>query len=351
MGETVNAAADTVVRKKEVHFLRVLCAIILLFITYTHYYVPYEYNDIIFGVGRFAIPVFFMISGYFSYSKDGHSEKSLGRKTLHILYLLIFLKVLYLVLDVIYYSAGVIDLDYLINSFFLWTDSTSHAWFLYSLVLVYVFWWLLYRYKVDFQKTYPLVFIILFLDILFAEILPMMGVGYIGDVTTVKIGETIYPFIGLPFFIIGYYLHRNKEKVDAKLSAKTLGVLIIIGVLLSLPETLAVPTSNLYIGSIILGISAFLICFWVPEDRLRSKFFEFMGRSLMPWLYVFYPGVIFFLKNVALKPWADIEWFYYGLGPFIAVAMNIVLAYLMYLLLKKVKGNKKKHRENTPSAA
>ncbi len=336
-GSVPVSSGNPVKTKKENHFLRLLCGVILLFITYTHYYVPYDYNDIIFGLGRFAIPIFFLISGYFAFSKDEHAEKSLGRKTLHILYLLIFLKLLYLALDVVYYSFGVIDMDYLIHSFVLWTGTTSHAWFLYSLVLVYIFWWLLYRYKVKFEKTIPLIFIVLAVDLLFTEFLPMFGVDYIGDYTTVFIGESLYMFIAIPFFIAGYFLHKHKERFDAMFSTKLLLAILVIGLVLSYFETVAVPTANLYFGSILVAITLFFVSFRIPEDRLRSRPLEYMGKYLTPWLYVFYPGVVFFCQNILLKSFSSTEWIYYGLGPFIAVAMNIALAYLFNMMIRKMK--------------
>ena len=106
--------------KRENYVLRSFCALIIFCIIFVHYEPCYmllgmKSYELVEGIGRFAMPMFFMISGYFLFSKDGHSERGLKRKTLRILFLLVFMRVLYFILDCIYCAAGVISVDTLIE--------------------------------------------------------------------------------------------------------------------------------------------------------------------------------------------------------------------------------------------
>jgi surface polysaccharide O-acyltransferase-like enzyme len=341
MGSPMDGTAETTEDtskqiRKENHFLRTMCAVILIFITYTHYYVPYEYNSIIFGMGRFAIPIFFLISGYYCFSKDGHSENRLAAKTIHIGILIVILKMTYLLLDCIYYSCGVIDLNYLITAFVLFEPTTSHAWFIYALFLTYVFFWLLHKKGVDFSKTYFLAPLIIIVDLLFSEFLPLFGFTDISGYCTVEISEKIYPFIAMPFFIIGYWYHRNKHEVDAKLSNLALELLIVAFIVISFAEVMinldiiGSPRSNLFVGSVAVAVFSFIATFRLPENRGRSRVLEYMGRNMMPWLFTMYPACVFFVKTIVLDQWAGTEWIYYGIGPFLAIALNIAVSFLIY---------------------
>ena len=333
--------------KYENHFLRLLCGVILMFICWTHFYSDLEYNgvyvnDMVFGMGRFAIPIFFLISGYFSFSSDGHSEAGLFRKMLRIVFLAIFLKLFYLVLDLIYYSAGVIDMDYVIRAFLVFEATTAHAWFVYSLILSYLVALILYKKHISFRYYLYLGTAILIVDLIFTEFLPMFGVIDIWeDWTTIRVGENLYPFIGLFFFPLGYYIHKHKDSIDDILGTRFLQAVMILSVPVAFIEALAVPgeTCNMYISSITLALSLFILTFRLREDQLRCRPLEYLGRVAMPWMYVFFPAAIFFTKNVLLKDCDDFMMYNLG-GPFISVGIQILMALAMCLLLSIIRRRK-----------
>lgn len=331
--------------KKENHFLRLYCAVILMFICYTHYYPNIiisgiDLNRLIMGMGRFAIPIFFLISGYYTFSKDGHSEKNLGKKTLHILLLVIILKLLYLVLDIIYYSFGVITLDYLITAFVTAEPTTMHAWFVYSLLLVYVFWLILYKKNIDFKWTWPLAIIVLVVDLLLTEILPLCYID------TVELGTFAYVFIAIPFFTIGYYIHKYHDRIKEAISWQWLTLMMVVCIVISYFETVYLfgcgqNECNLSIATTIVALTSFLLTFLLKEDQLRCRPLEWMGKNLMPWMYVIFPAGIFFLQNIVLVSYKNDFFIWDICGPFLAIILQCVLALLMWYALGKLLGMKK----------
>ncbi len=333
--------------KYENHFLRFLCAVILMFICWTHFYSDLEYNgvyinDMVFGMGRFAIPIFFLISGYFSYSDDGHAEKSLWKKMLRIIFLAIFLKLFYLLLDCIYLATGVIDMDYLLRAFFVFEATTAHAWFVYSLILSYLVALIFYKKGIHFKYYLMIGSIILIVDLIFTEFLPMFGfIDLWEDWTTIRVGENLYPFIGLFFFPLGYFIHKHMGRINEMFSSRFLQVVMILSVPLAFFEALAVPgeTCNMYISAITLSLSMFILSFRLRDDQLRNRPLEYLGREAMPWMYVFFPAAIFFTKNILLKDCNDFMLYNLG-GPFISVGIQILMALAMCGLLALIKRKK-----------
>ncbi|MBO7205178.1 MAG: acyltransferase family protein, partial [Candidatus Methanomethylophilaceae archaeon] len=290
--------------------------------------------------GRFAMPLFFIISGYFLYSKDGHSERSLPRKAKHILLLIIFIKLLYLAIDIIYYFAGIVDLDYLINALVTSEETTMHVWFVYALFLLYAWWWLMRHYHLNERRiSFTLSAMVLILCILFGVVLRAFGVDTFLGVSTLYINEIIYPFIGIPFFTIGYYLHMYRKEFDERFSTRTLVTITIVGMIVPIMTSFYVPESTLYVGSIFTAVSLFMLTFRVPENRLRCRFTEFLGRDLKPSLYAYFPLVVFFLHNVAMKG-MEMDATYHMVGALAAIVMNIVLSYITFIAFRKVSHRK-----------
>ncbi len=349
--------------RKENHALRTITAVMMFFIAFTHYYSQYMVGDLyvlglhLMSVGRFVIPVFAMISGYFCFSKDGHSEANIKRKMIHILFLIVIFKVFYLILSGIFCMAGVVTPDYVLYELLVLSPSftfdcyggtisimtTQPIWFIYSLFLVYGLFFLLYHFKLDFKWSWLLALPILLIGIVMVDLLPMFGVTEIfGIDVDEKIGGTLYPFIVLPFFVIGYYLHKYKDWIDERLSNRTIWALIIIGPLIAAVEFYLRPDhyqSSVYLGLFIFAIAVFIGTFRVPEDRGRCTVLEYIGKYLTVWMYVFFAGTNFIVRYF-LQPYSDNVYICEVAGPFIALALDILLAYGFSKLLRHMSSKK-----------
>ena len=236
-------------------------------------------------------------------------------------------------IDIVYYITGVIDLDYLINAFITAEESTMHVWFVYTLLLLYIWWWLMRRYRLNVKAiSYTLSIIVLTTCITFGVILRALGIDTFLGISTLYINELIYPFIGIPFFTIGYYLHMYRREFDRRFSTESLILITLTGMIVPIITSFYVPKSTLYIGSILTAVALFMLTFRVPEDKLRCRFTEYIGMNLKPFLYAYFPLVVFFLHRVAMKSMED-DPGYCILGPILAIVMNLVLSYLSFILL------------------
>ena len=347
--------------RQENNALRALTAILMLFIVGVHYYSRVRVgdilvNDIIYNAGRFAIPILVMTSGYYCYSKDGHSEASIKRKAFHILYLIVIYKLFYLVFSGIYCIAGVVDIQYVIMEFLVVSpgfdfdcggggsvmlETTQPIWFIYALFMIYVLWYILYRTKTDFKWSWLLAIPILIICVIFDEILPSLSVEEIGGIWIRRIAGVMYPFILIPFFVIGYFLHKHKDIVDAKVTNEMIIAFLIASVILMLLESLILPGSAIiYIGSIVVAIVLFMGTFRIPPDRCRIKPLEYMGRYLTVWMYVFFGAANFAVRSIT-QHYADDFFLCEVLGPIFAIILDILMAYAFSTFLQMRSSRKK----------
>ena len=346
--------------RKENHVLRSVTAVMMLFIAIVHYDSCMEIlgnsvHLIIKNIGRFVIPVFFLISGYFCYSKDGHAEASIKRKAMHIVYLIIFYKIFYLIFTGGFVIAGVMTPWDLVYEFLIVTPTfyvetyngphdmsyTQSIWFLYCLLLMYIFWYLLRRFNIPYEKAWYLAIPVLIACLLMGEYLPLFGIYYIGDVNIIDyIASTMYPLLAIPFFVMGYFLHKYKERFDERFSNRDIWLILFFGTVLMCVEASLVQNSKIfYTGSLIVAVFVFMATFRVPEDKARSPVLEYMGKYMVPWMYVYF-GATTFLIRYLMQPYCHQYVFCEILGPAIALLMDVEMAFFTALIVKRIKEKK-----------
>ena len=353
--------AETTVRKEN-HALRTVTAVMMLFIAIVHYdscmtILGFSVHNIVKNIGRFVIPVFFLISGYYCYSKDGHAEARIKQKAMHIVYLIIFYKVFYLIFSGAFCIAGVITFWDLIYEFLvltpaIWVETynglhdmsyTQSIWFLYALVLMYAFWYILYRFKIDFKYSLYLAIPVLAVCLLIGEFLPMFGVYWIGRFNVIDtVASTMYPLVAIPFFIFGYFLHKHKDWFDRKFTNRDIWLILFFGSALMCVEGALVANSKiLYVGSVIVAIFIFMATFRVPEDRGRFPVLEYMGRYMTVWIYVYF-GATTFLIRYFMQPHCHEYFFCEVFGPVIALLLTVEMAYFTALIIMRINKKTKK---------
>lgn len=360
MGEDAEAI------KRENHFLRMLTVFLVMMVAYVHYQSAYsggfilwgyEFVALVYGFGRFAMPIFFMVSGYFLFSKDGHSEKSLWRKTKRTLILLIFLKVFYFCMDLVLVAFGIIAPDWMeiMYHFILFGDSSAHQWFVLSLLAIYICHIICQKKNWDFKVLIPFGILLLILDMIVGNVLPVMGVTSIFGMNPCDLNAGTYVFIGLFFFQAGYYMHKHDDWLRKNFSTLALAIIALLGLIINGFELFAMLNCgfydgslnkgpNLYFGTLFFAIALFALTFRIKENQLRCRPLEWMGRNIMPWMYVFimvgtYPLQLTVLS--AASGMRDNFVVYQIIGPIVCILLDIIAALIMYFILEKLFGKKK----------
>ncbi len=336
----------------ENHFLRLFCAVVVILVTFVHYcpdftVLGYSVVEFVYGIGRFSMPVFFMISGFFLFSKDGHAEAGIKRKILHLVFLIIIMKLAYFIVDLFRLGAGYIDVNQLIEYTLIASNYTVHEWFVFALLIMYIVWWGCMKFKFNTRYIFYLGIVLLAIDIIAGEILPMFKITSLGNfMSTIELGEIMYPFIAVFCFSAGYYIHKYMDVIDERYKTRPMCYLLIFGIVLNFIEVVYImsigvyegpvaghPGPNMYVGSVIMMITVFILSFRMREDQFRCRILEFMGRRMLPWMYAFC-----FIGTCLIKEfqWVDLSDFFMKnvVGLILAILIDLILAYLVYLLLK-----------------
>ena len=86
-----------VVKKQYNYCMDFLKGIACIFVVFIHVKFPGDFGQAVQAVARFAVPFFFMVSGYYCYRKDYQGVKGGGKKIWHVLKITFFAYLFYIV--------------------------------------------------------------------------------------------------------------------------------------------------------------------------------------------------------------------------------------------------------------
>ena len=288
------------------------------------------------ALSRFAVPLFFVISGYFSFYPN--LERSLDKyktRAYRLIKLLISSMILYFIFYVFviryhsfYDSIYSITLGQIFNALIFNAYTYGpHLWFIGSLIYCYIFYYILGRFKFDYRKLYVLVPILLVSCLMLGEFAAFIGFKHI-PITYYR----NFLFMGLPFFALGYFIRDKQENLIEILSNRNLILIMVLSCLLVVIEVFTVGKLDLYVGSIIFAAALVLWCIKNP-DKLNFKVAGFIGGTLYTSIYVLHLLVIRMLKMYGIK---------YGyFNPIIVFIVTSVISFLIYEATLFIKQHRK----------
>lgn len=245
-------------RNQSIECARIIASFFVVFI---HCSFPGTFGGFVNCLGRFAVPMFFAISGYFCYQLG--TEK-IGARMKHIfgLYLLAeFAYVLWNIFAIEYQGGSTVA--YLIClvpaadevgrwMFMNIPPYVGHLWYLLGLVTCYVVLWVYVRFfgqeKVDYRPFYLLGVMLLIGHII---------LGVVDDVVETEIlsyWARTGLFIGIPMFALGMFLRQYQQRLveNFNLTDAKLGAIFAVGVVLALIQWHGgVRTGTVEMGTII----------------------------------------------------------------------------------------------------
>ena len=239
-------------------------------------------GDVINAVARFAVPLFFAVSGFFTLNA---SAKTIRRR-------LIKLLVIYLIASIVYHVENLINIgfkDYIANSFgigdflgFIFLNlpfSSVHLWFLLALIYVYLIWLLVIKFSINEKALFIISVVCLAIHLMLGEGLALFNI---------RIHESIvrnFAFMGFPFFTLGYLANKYKEKL-LKTNNAILIALLVVGCLESALSCVFFEHNEIYIGSICILYALIVISIKLQEKPL-GRFWVLLSKTSTD-IYVFH---------------------------------------------------------------
>lgn len=249
-----------------------------------------EIGKLIFLFTKFAVPCFFMISGYYVY---GSSEKVIMHRVKKLIKLLAFALMLYSGYFLITKGRNnepIINFNNLLR-ILLFGDFNliwaGHLWFILALIYIY----LIYCIIKNMGKIVYILIPILFTAHIVVSFVVANDVFYYNN----------FLLSGLPFFLSGHFIAKcegeNKKKINNIFFLLTIATGIII---LGLRRFMAIDIS--YLGTILYSVGLFGFAVKNP-DFSTPKFLCILGNKYSTHVYIFHVLFIYILKKNINNKW------------------------------------------------
>ncbi|MGN0498768.1 MAG: acyltransferase family protein [Acutalibacteraceae bacterium] len=341
-------------RWKNFDALKVICSFLIVCI---HAPFPGEMGQYFTALSRIAVPIFFMITGFFYHNTIKNNKVKSQIKKIAVLVLwtnLLFflwsiLKTILTGADIINYLKTTVTIKALLKFIFLnETPFGAHLWYLsailYVLIIVAVF---------DKIKGRKILYII--------SPLLLIGDLLLGKYSLLLFGREFpyiivrnFLFVGIPYFLLGTLIFKNREKLVAVLKNKKVIMLFLI-MLFSITTFLehyflvsndVNSTRDHYISTTFLAVAVFLF-FMVSEGQFRilgNKISQ-IGKNYSMLIYIFHPIFITILLKIVERLGLTNE--YMIIQPIIVFFVTLAAVALYKKVVKAISGRlgimRKKH--------
>ncbi|MFQ9516397.1 MAG: acyltransferase family protein [Eubacterium sp.] len=265
-------------------------------------------SSIIACLSRFAVLIFFMISGYYCYNEDRDIVNSkMPKKIRHILKLCLGATIIYFLWGAIFvpaFTGNRIDFVLFIEThctlknwinFFIFNQLSfgGTLWFLFALLYCYII-LILVNKKNWYKGTYIAIPVLIILHIISRGIIQYFNLI---DENINIIFYRNFIFMGFPFFMLGNFIHKYEERVVNIFSNKKLLGFIGVGLAISCIERLVVPL-ELFWGTVAATFCIFVFAVRNPEKKIVPVIADIGDKYSMP-VYIFHPivsGLIYYMK-------------------------------------------------------
>ena len=264
-------------------------AIACICVVFMHCEFPGYLGILVQCVSRFSVPLFFMISGYFCYRKDG--ETDYRKKIRHICKMILYGTVLYSILTVMLQEVYPLT----VKGLFDWIVFNEpeiiapQMWFLFALLYDYILFSLVEKYKA-YKIAYACIPLGIIIYIIMAQGMHLYGI----KVTNYYYRNFLIE--GFPLFSLGYLIHEKEEQI--KVSDKILiGTMIVSTLLCPVERALLGRDFGVNIVTFFQVVSIFLYCLKHPDLGKGNRLAEF-GATYSMYIYLFHPAIWILLKKV-----------------------------------------------------
>lgn len=302
------------------------------------------------AVSEFAVPFFFMCSGYFLYGnspeknwkRTGHVLKLfLGAALLYTLYQLATIAGLQDVQTAKAYFLGLLRRDMIIRTLVFNDTAIPHLWYLNALVYVcFIHYWLS-RWKVSDKVLFGSVLILLTLRILiwqtFTAVVPENG-GYIYIVRNFLFEA--YPMVG-----IGMAIRRFRSALP-RITLPKLAVLLTVAACEAIFERVVLGQEAIPFGATMIAVLLLLYSL-DAQPKGKGQFLEMAG-VYSTFVYIMHPmiidalSILFLVVGFSLDSPLKVNGF-----PFLVCFLSTVAAWIFYTLRKAaVDWYREKRRDN-----
>lgn len=330
-------------KNRAVNILKGIACIAVVFI---HVRFPGRFGNLVATMGAFAVPVFFMIAGYYSY---GMNRITISRRCCKILRIFACAYVLALGYNLIFIARYEGYLNWFLRNYtwltpikyclFCAVDFAIPLWYLIAMAEIYIFWsWIIKKeYETLMLRYMPILFIIQLLLTMICEGISLEWYFKVNFLT-----------YALPWFLLGYFLRTKKASLALELK-KCLLIISFGGCLLVIiPSVLEWKFKFNVVGSFFMALGLFLLALnQSKEEKKNSNWIiwviEVMGEKLSMVIYITHyivVGVLDFGVGHINSKIIDQGW-YLWTKPIVVLVISCLVG-LGYIIIQGLISNEKK---------
>ena len=293
-------------------------------------------------LARFAVPLFFLISGFYSYQI---TTKKIRKRILNTFSLLIFATLSYTAFNILTYilnnNAGEIiyyfrlykNVDNLVKLLvFNIPISAFHLWYLYALLYVYIIFYILTALRLNEKVIFIISFLLLLLQVFLGE-----GLSAVGIVLPTQIVRN-FVVTGLPFFGMGLFV-KKCEKQLSTVPDYAVAVSAVIGVFAAVFSRYAFGKNELYLGSLFILFS--IVCVFIKYSAVQYPSFITALEGCSTYIYIFHIMILSVLNKIYAAYAIDINAsiILKNLHPIVVCVLSTLVAYVL-INIKKARRKK-----------
>lgn len=333
MSEKVVEVARGGVHSRRNNSLDALKFVAAIFVVFIHFPLfTGEWHGLIQRFAFFAVPVFFMCSGFFCYGKT--DVRKTAKKAARIALITVITLAIYIIYDLARGGAAEMAARFTVRNILFWVcfnvpfvaSCTYHIWFLYALIYTYLIWMIITRLKLN-RFAFWIALGILILQFVAENVCALMGSEF-----PVSIARSVW-FSGLPFFLMGYAINEHKQFVK-KLSAKIYAGVLAAACALTVAEFCIENFTPLGSKLDLLGatrlLAVALFALAVKYDGPGENPLSAAGRELSMILYILHP-----LIGDMLLAWGIFDGFPFAIT-LCTIAACLIVAVLVRLCVRLV---------------
>lgn len=290
------------------------------------------------ALARFAVPFFFLVSGFYSYKITPDKIK---KRITHIFSLLVFAVILHTVYHVIClllkhefqglldYFAQYLNVKNLLKLIlFNAPVQAKNMWYLFSILYVYVIYYFVTLSKIPEKVIFVISVMALFLNLLMGEIFSAFGIVIPNYIVR------NFALTGIPFFGLGLLVKKHIGSLQ-KVPNYILVLSAIIGAISTLCSRYLFGKNELYIGSVLILFSLVVVFTKYPNVKYPSLLISLAKCST--YIYIVHSVVFSAMLEVGSTLVAD-AWIlqvFERTLPLIVCVITTVLSYMIVVITKR----------------
>lgn len=300
------------------------------------------------ALARFAVPLFFLISGFYSYQAN---PQKIRKRIRNVFTLLIFATVcctltniIPLLLNgrldlVVSYFKNYIDPTVLVRLLvFNVPVSSGHLWYLLAITYVYIIFYFTTLLRYNEKVIFIFSFLLLFINVLFGKWLS--GVRIAASVSIVR----NFVLMGIPFFGVGLFAKKHESKLRT-IPYYAPVIFFAIGILVSILDYHYFGTSDLNAGSLFILFALVIVFIKYSAVQYPSFFMALEGCST--YIYIFHIAISVVIGKVYTLFGIDIasSVILTNIHPILVCIASTVFAYCVTKMFKLIHQKKQQKGE------